>query len=74
MPGMSGIEFHDELRARAPELLGSILFVTGDVASHDVAAFGQRVDADILAKPFVAEELMRRLNDIVAQARSHSDT
>jgi signal transduction histidine kinase len=66
MPGMSGVEFHDELERRAPELLARTLFVTGDLASQEMAAFSQRCRAEIVTKPFVTRELVQRLADLAS--------
>jgi len=78
MPGMSGADFHAELRTRAPELLPRLLFVTGDIASQDVATFAHQEGVNILAKPFVLDELMQRLNESLersaAAAKSTSQT
>lgn len=78
MPGMSGAEFHAALAVRAPHLLPRVLFVTGDIASQDVAAFAEQPGVDILVKPFVFEELMQRLGEVLkrasAEARSASRT
>lgn len=70
MPGMSGTEFFAEVQSRAPELLAHILFVTGDVASQDVAAFAHEQGANILAKPFVLDELMQRLSELLERSGS----
>ena len=64
MPGMSGVEFHDALEQQAPELLGRTLFVTGDLASQEMASFSQRCRAGIVTKPFVTRELVQRLADL----------
>jgi len=64
MPGMSGVEFHDALEQKAPELLARTLFVTGDLASHEMASFSERCRAEIVTKPFVTRELVQRLSDL----------
>jgi len=69
MPGMSGIELHDELMRRDASLLQRTLFLTGDLASSDASEFAIRCRAPIVSKPFVADELFARIGEIArAQA------
>lgn len=64
MPGMSGAQFHDELVKQKSPMLEHTLFVTGDLASHDAMEFSQRCQADVLPKPFVPSELLKRLDKL----------
>ena len=57
MPGMSGIEMHDQIRRECPELVPRIVFVTGDVVSTDVADFLRQTARPVLEKPFELSEL-----------------
>ena len=66
MPGMSGMELHDELAQRRPELLDRLVFSTGDVASKDAAEFVQRTRCVILEKPFELSKLGETLERIRA--------
>ena len=52
MPGISGMELYSTLSAMRPELLGRLIFATGDVASPDAAAFLQRTRCPVLEKPY----------------------
>lgn len=52
MPGMSGIEFYERLRAVAPDLIGRIVFCTGAIFSAGTRRFFDRVPNRILEKPF----------------------
>lgn len=61
MPGLSGVDFHDELARRAPQLLRRTVFMTGAPSSEDAVAFAARCRTEILAKPFAPEDLLRRL-------------
>lgn len=63
MPGLSGIDLYDELARHRPELLGRIVFSTGDVASTEARAFIDRVDAPVLQKPFE----LATLDDLIAR-------
>ncbi len=52
MPGLSGIELVDRLRATHPELADRTVVITGDTASPAVAAFLARLKTPHLQKPF----------------------
>ncbi|MCK5943200.1 MAG: hypothetical protein KAI24_14565, partial [Planctomycetes bacterium] len=67
LPGMTGTEFHDALEANAPDVLARTLFVTGDLASQEMASFSERCRGQIVTKPFVARELVQRLANLVAR-------
>jgi DNA-binding NtrC family response regulator len=66
MPGMSGMELHDQLAEHRPELLDRLIFSTGDVASKDAAEFVQRTRCIILEKPFELSKLGETLDRIRA--------
>jgi signal transduction histidine kinase len=57
MPGMSGIEVAGEIESRFPEV--PILFVTGYA---DKSAFGKVSQERIVRKPFVGDELVRKVD------------
>jgi CheY-like chemotaxis protein len=61
MPGLSGPELHDRLVQQAPQWLGRMLFVTGDLASNESVEFAARSQAPIVTKPVTARELLRRV-------------
>ena len=65
MPGLSGQALHDHLAVRAPRWLQRIVFITGDLASVEAAAFAARTQAPIVGKPFVARELLARVRKLV---------
>jgi CheY-like chemotaxis protein len=52
MPGLSGIAFHAGVRARAPELLGRIAFMTGGVFTDEQQRFLEAVPNPRIEKPF----------------------
>jgi CheY-like chemotaxis protein len=69
MPGCSGVELHDHIAAVAPELLDRIVFSTGDVASHEAAAFVQRTRCTVVQKPFelrALEQIVNRMRQMTA--------
>ena len=63
MPGLSGSDLYDEIARHRPELVGRIVFSTGDVASAEARAFIDRVNAPVLQKPFE----LATLDDLIAR-------
>ncbi|MEK7372852.1 MAG: response regulator, partial [candidate division NC10 bacterium] len=57
MPGLDGPGFYAELERSRPDLMGRILFVTGNRFSPEVEAFLDRTGAPSLPKPFRQEDL-----------------
>lgn len=57
MPGVSGPEVHRWVSATRPELLNRMVFVSGDTASPETAAFLASSGCPILEKPFELSEL-----------------
>lgn len=57
MPGVSGTELYDWLRANRPELIPRLIVATGDAVSPDAADFVQRTACPVLQKPFELSEL-----------------
>jgi two-component system NtrC family sensor kinase len=69
MPGMSGIEMHNQLQLERPELVSRIVFITGDVVSSDVAEFLKQNARPVLEKPFELTELDQVLARLSAAPR-----
>jgi PAS domain S-box-containing protein len=69
MPGMSGIELHNQLQLERPELVSRIVFITGDVVSTDVAEFLKQNARPVLEKPFELTELDQVLARLSAAPR-----
>jgi CheY-like chemotaxis protein len=57
MPGMNGLELYERLRETAPDVTERIVFFTGAAFASDVSAFFERVDNELLEKPFDPPEL-----------------
>jgi CheY-like chemotaxis protein len=66
MPGMNGMQFHEEVRKLSPGLAARILFVTGGAASAEAATFLSNTANTCLQKPFGREELRRAVMSIAA--------
>lgn len=56
MPGISGQQVHEALRAARPELLARFAFVTGDVVGESAASFLAGSGCPVLEKPFTIAE------------------
>jgi PAS domain S-box-containing protein len=63
MPVISGIEFYDVLRARAPEEADRIVFVTGGAFTVQAREFLDRIPNARLEKPFTAEAVLAILDE-----------
>jgi DNA-binding response OmpR family regulator len=67
MPGLNGIDVFDLLRGSALAVDVPVLFLTAmpDRAERAFAHFGV---SDVMAKPFDAEALVRRVDDLLARS------
>ena len=70
MPGMSGMQFQEELRTIAPGLADRIVFVTGGAHTAEAAAFLERTTNRYLEKPFERGALVAAVVEAVDQAGS----
>ena len=66
MPRMDGIQLLEALRERHPEMIGRIMFVTGDVVGTDAERFLADSGCRWLAKPFRLNELLRIAREVMA--------
>jgi PAS domain S-box-containing protein len=64
MPGTSGIELVDRVRASYPGLADRIIVITGDTASPAVAEFLARLTTPHLQKPFDLRSLVRLVEQV----------
>ncbi|MCZ6832812.1 MAG: ATP-binding protein [Acidobacteria bacterium] len=65
MPGMNGMEFHEQVKQRWPAMARRFVFITGDVMDADVRAFLESCGAPHLPKPFGLQELTDTLVRVV---------
>ncbi|MBI2526333.1 MAG: response regulator [Candidatus Rokubacteria bacterium] len=65
MPGLDGPGFYAELERSRPDLLGRILFVTGNRFTPEVEAFLDRTGAPCLPKPFSQEDVHRLTQELL---------
>ena len=66
MPGMSGMDLHERLRAVAPELARRVVFLTGGASHPDARAFLDRARRPFVEKPFDPPALRRVVSSILA--------
>ena len=64
MPDMTGMELHDHLKRSQPALLERFIFITGDVASPEAAAFVASTRRPVLEKPFELSALARAVAEV----------
>jgi CheY-like chemotaxis protein len=57
MPGMTGMQFEDEVRKISPEAADRIVFITGAAATKEATDFLARTKNPCLEKPFEREVL-----------------
>ncbi|MES1158106.1 MAG: ATP-binding protein [Haliangium ochraceum] len=65
MPDLSGIELHEAVAARMPELLPRLIFVTGGAYTPDAIAFLDRVTNLRLEKPIFPMALYKAVSQIL---------
>jgi PAS domain S-box-containing protein len=65
MPEFSGMDFYQELRARAPEQVDGLVFITGGAFSPSARRFLDDVSNARLEKPFDPDHLRTLINDRV---------
>ncbi|UCF99586.1 MAG: response regulator, partial [Spirochaetaceae bacterium] len=58
MPRLSGIDLYKRLSADRSEVLGRILFITGDTVSADTIGFIEANHIPYLGKPFEIQDLL----------------
>ncbi|MFI5249056.1 MAG: response regulator [Gemmatimonadales bacterium] len=68
MPGCSGSELHERLKAERPALLRRLIVATGDTVSEDAADFVRRTSCPVLQKPFELSELRSLVHRVVEAA------
>ncbi len=68
MPGMSGIELFEQLKAQSTGLDQRVIFMTGGGLHPEVNAFLRNAERPKLEKPFDVRELKRLLQEMVKVA------
>ncbi len=65
MPGLSGIQLCQVLKEKYPEKLNRFVFTTGDMFNQDVKEFVKTVANPVLPKPFLPDELISIINQVI---------
>ncbi len=68
MPEMSGVDLHQELSRRAPEVTERTVFLTGGAFTPNARAFLNEVKNHKVEKPFSSEQLRGLVRAMLAQA------
>ena len=67
MPGMSGIELYGYIRHAHPDLIGKVLFITGDTMSGNISQFLKDNSLIFLTKPFTPNELNDTIHSMMTR-------
>ncbi|MFC1706222.1 PAS domain S-box protein [Planctomycetota bacterium] len=67
MPEVTGMDLHDWISQRSPELAARMLFVTGGAFTQTAQSFLEGIDNPLLDKPFRPRELQARLRELIAR-------
>jgi DNA-binding response OmpR family regulator len=59
MPGMTGKDFFTALSSSKPEMTSRIVFITGDIVTHETRAFLEGTGRPAVEKPFDLAEVKR---------------
>ncbi|MBI1951179.1 MAG: response regulator, partial [Acidobacteria bacterium] len=70
MPGLDGMGLYREIRRRWPELLGRLVFITGDQANEETKAFLAGIGSRFIGKPFSLADLRKVVEEISPGAPS----
>ena len=65
-PEMDGIELYEWLKHQRPDLVGKVVFTTGDVMSGNISAFLDATGRPYLPKPFTPDELRAAVRTALA--------
>jgi len=68
MPGLSGLDFHDELARAHPEDAARIVFLTGGATTPAAEEFLERSHSQVMEKPFEMDQLRALADERVAGA------
>lgn len=63
--GISGDDVHDWLRQNRPELVGKVLFITGDIVNEETTQTLRRTGVPCIEKPFRVNELVAAVKQVL---------
>ncbi|MBC8281980.1 MAG: hypothetical protein H8E48_14445 [Chloroflexi bacterium] len=67
MPGLGGQGLYEIIKALRPELLNSIVFITGDTVNPATKSFLTSITDSVLSKPFAFRELEQLIVSVIDQ-------
>ena len=67
MPGVSGMDLHEWLEARAPQAADRMVFMTGGVFTDAARDFLEKVPNRRIEKPFDTRDLLRLIDEELAR-------
>jgi signal transduction histidine kinase/CheY-like chemotaxis protein len=68
MPGLTGRQVYESLRATNPDLCQRVVFITGDVINEPMREFLEKEERLCLAKPFTLGEFRDAIKTVLAAA------
>jgi CheY-like chemotaxis protein len=74
MPGMSGMDFYDELVRRFPDTAARVVFVSGGAFTANARAFLDRLSNERILKPFDPQRLRETVARYVTPQPEHAET
>lgn len=66
MPGMTGRQIYERLRASNPKICQRMIFITGDVVNPEMRSFLKNERRPCLAKPFTFPEFQEAVDGVLA--------
>jgi CheY-like chemotaxis protein len=66
MPGMSGMEFYEELTRTIPDLAERMVFVTGGAFTAEARHFFSRVTRPYVHKPVTPQQLQEAIESVLS--------
>jgi signal transduction histidine kinase/CheY-like chemotaxis protein len=65
MPDLDGPGLYREIKARYPQFLNRLIFVTGDTLSEGIKGFLAEAQRPVIEKPFVPDEIRRLVRQVL---------
>jgi CheY-like chemotaxis protein len=70
MPGMTGMDLHDQLAQKSPEIARRLVFLTGGAFTARATTFLSTVENAYIEKPFELHHLLSKIEHAKARAAS----